>query len=96
MSQPVPPGLDMLGWHCFHMPVTWVPDPKKKKNDYRAPRIAVPVPGLHEWGMEHLKGRWTWGSGEQSLRSYYIEDKQDAMLFKLTWFDATVKPKFRA
>jgi hypothetical protein len=48
-----------------------------------------------DWCVDNIKGEWTWG-GQQSgdLRPIYIKDKNDAMMFKLTWFDHTQKPKY--
>lgn len=36
------------------------------------------------WCMEHVKGRWTFVRVITDTH-FFIEDRKDAMLFKLTW-----------
>lgn len=93
MSQPSPFLLSCMEWHVFriHCPSEYYLDHKnrwkRKQEDNNE---------ILEWCDQHIKGRWTWGGNQGgNLRPIYIEDKNDAMLFKLTWFSDTRKPKFR-
>lgn len=90
MSDPLPFTLKALEWYVFRLPCTYHYDRKLRRN------IVQGDEAVTDWLREKAKGRWTWGSGsELTTRPYYIEDKQDAMLFKLTWCNDVVKPKFQ-
>lgn len=48
-----------------------------------------------EWCTSNLKGRWTEIRPQgNNQHVFQIQDGKDAMLFKLTWCQDTVKPKF--
>lgn len=48
-----------------------------------------------DWCMLHIKGSWTENrSRGNNLHVFQIKDGKDAMLFKLTWCNETIKPKF--
>ena len=83
----------MLSWNIFHVPftVTYLKDAKGKYQ--RHPNYPEDI---QKWCTDNIRGRWTWGGSDGALsRPFYIEDKGDAMLFKLTWFERTQRPVFR-
>ena len=45
--------------------------------------------------MLYIKGAWTEGrSRGTNQHTFQFKDGKDAMLFKLTWCNETIKPKF--
>ena len=90
MSQPRSWNLGMLGWYTYRI------------GDFGGRRtwggIDKPTDGLGvtQWCVENLKGDWSFGrDADVTRRPFYVKDKMDAMLFKLTWIDDTVRPQFR-
>lgn len=48
-----------------------------------------------DWCMLHIKGPWTEVRLQGSdLHTFQVKEGKDAMLFKLTWCNETIKPKF--
>jgi hypothetical protein len=82
MGTKVNPDGKVIGWHIFRF--------KTMGTGHKVP-IRQDV---LDWCEEMIKGRWAHQPPlSMTFHSFYIEDKNDAMLFKLTWF--TDKPEFR-
>lgn len=94
MNLPQQSGVGTLSWHTFRLPTP--PDYR-----YRSPVDNKVRTILHrrndatDWCMLYIKGAWTEGrSRGTNQHTFQFKDGKDAMLFKLTWCNETIKPKF--
>jgi hypothetical protein len=72
----------MLSWHAYRIAVNL------RKGTHGRPDIYEAPEDLHEWMTANMRGPWSWGQTNiYRQRPYFIQNKQDAMLFKLTWID---------
>ena len=82
MSKEIKAGHITLGWYIYRI---------KFSNKGRKLRGRTDIV---EWCQTYCKGRWAHVSPEtMTFHTFYIEDKNDAMMFKLSW--VTDKPKFQ-
>jgi hypothetical protein len=94
MSLPLPWTFTALAWHPFRVPYKAEHVRHKNRTGWRkVPQYPLDI---EQWCKDNLQGRWTWGASNGSnVRPYYIEDKPDAMLFKLVWSERVSKPEYR-
>jgi len=79
----VPPCGIISGWHVFRF-----------KTGGKGGLFYNTHAGVETWCKERVKGRWSHVPPRaMNFHTFYFEDKNDAMLFKLTWF--TDKPQFK-
>ena len=94
MSNPGPFSSECLGWYVCRVNL---PSDYEKLPDGRHVRKMPSDTTIIDWCVENIRGRWTWGGNQCSnARPFYFEQKSDAMLFKLTWFDKMVKLSYYA
>lgn len=87
-------GVGTVGWHTFRLPTP--------ANSYwRCPATGKLKTMVYrrddatDWCMIYIKGPWTEIRPQgNNQHTFQIKDGKDAMLFKLTWCNETVKPTF--
>lgn len=94
MNLPVPFGLGTVGWHTFRLPTP--PGVRQRRPDTGLFfTVLSRREDVTDWCMECIKGPWAERRSQGSnLHTFQVKDGKDALLFKLTWCDETVKPKF--
>ena len=87
-------GVGTVGWHTFRLPTPpttyykWPAAHKLKAQVHRRDDVT-------DWCMIYIKGPWTEIRPQgNNQHTFQFKEGKDAMLFKLTWCNETVKPKF--
>jgi len=88
MSDPLKFSLSHLEWHIFRVNGFAFRDLKGHMIGHELPN------DLKVWLYNHIRGKWSVGQSFNRPIHIYIQDKQDAILFKLTWLDITEKVVF--
>lgn len=94
MNLPVSLGVGTVGWHTFRIPAP--PGVRRRCPDTgRSIMVLNRRDDVTDWCMEFVKGPWAERRSQgNDLHTFQIKDGKDALLFKLTWCNDTVKPKF--
>lgn len=94
MNLPIPCGAGTVGWFTFRLPTPrdiYSRHPETHKPQYKRQFRH----DAEDWCMANVKGKWAEAKSQSSpIHTFQFKEKQDAMLFKLTWCLDTVKPEF--
>lgn len=82
--------MGCLDWYTFRMPGGHFYNRQKLRSE------AIDNSAILNWLKHHVKGKWALANNVPTGISIpvFIKDKQDAMMFKLTWSDSVVVLKF--